>query len=199
MLMKSSPGSPRLFEKDWLDGFSRTPWWAVPWIWLPIILWTATLSMDILSLSQFLGGFLVGWVTWSTSEYLLHRFLFHRIAPFKWGSRFQFIIHGVHHKWPSDPYRLVMPPALGIILAIPFVVIFRVLFGPIWFGVILSGFFSSYLVYDMIHYSVHHFKWKNKTFQKLKKHHLLHHFSPDHKERKYGVSSTVWDHTFRTY
>jgi sterol desaturase/sphingolipid hydroxylase (fatty acid hydroxylase superfamily) len=158
-----------------------------------------SLSIDRLSTSQLFGGFFTGYLIWTFSEYLLHRTLFHWIAPFRWGPRLQFILHGVHHEFPNDCFRLVMPPALGIIISIPFMITFRVIFGPAWFGIIVAGFFFSYLVYDMIHYTTHHLKWKNQIFQKLKSHHMLHHFSPNHKNRKYGVSSTMWDRIFRTY
>ena len=151
MLMRATPESPRLFKWDCIDGFSRTPWWTVPLVWLPVIGWMISLSLGGLSLPQLVGGFFAGWMIWTIAEYSLHRLLFHWVAPFRWGPRLHFILHGVHHEWPMDPYRLVMPPAVSIVLAVPFVIGFRALFGPIWFGIMMAGFFSSYLAYDMIH------------------------------------------------
>ena len=106
-------------------------------------------------------------------------------------------MHGVHHEFHQDKYRLVMPPAAAVFLAIAFTGLFYVLLGAMsW--IFMSGFIIGYLTYDMIHYATHHLKWKNKTFQALKKHHLLHHPSPKYQERKYGVSSPFWDVVFRT-
>ena len=30
--------SPRMFQSDLIDFFSRTPWWAIPTIWIPVSL-----------------------------------------------------------------------------------------------------------------------------------------------------------------
>ena len=40
-------------------------------------------------------------------EYLLHRFVFHRVPSGYWGITAHFLLHGVHHKLPADPGRLV--------------------------------------------------------------------------------------------
>ena len=150
MLMRATPESPRMFERDWIDGFSRTPWWTIPLFWLPIIGWLLSLSLDGLGVAHLLGGFLGGWLIWTLTEYLLHRSLFHWTPPFRWGPRLHFILHGVHHEWVQDRYRLVMPPAMGLIMAVPFVLGFRALFGPTWFGVLMAGFFFGYVVYDLL-------------------------------------------------
>ena len=55
----------------------------------------------------------------------------------------------------------------------------------------IFGFLFGYLVYDMIHYAVHHANFTNKYWIALKTHHLKHHFKdPD---KGFGVSSQVWD------
>ena len=36
--MRASELSPRMFESDFVDFFSRTPWWTVPLIWVPVSL-----------------------------------------------------------------------------------------------------------------------------------------------------------------
>lgn len=201
MLMRATPESPRMFDQDWIDGFSRTPWWTIPIFWFPIIGWLISLSIGSgqLGAIHLIGGFFGGWLIWTLTEYLLHRSLFHWTPPTRFGPRIHFILHGVHHDWVQDKYRLVMPPAMGLILAVPFVLAFRAVFSPTWFGIVMGGFFFGYVVYDLSHYAIHHLKWKNPVFQKIKKHHLLHHFSPRHSNRKYGVSNTLWDHIFRTY
>ena len=84
-------------------------------------------------------------------------------------------------------------------LSVLFGVIFYALIGPTWFWPYYAGFVGGYMVYDVTHYALHHLRLKNRVFRHLKKHHLLHHHSKQHSERKFGVSTTLWDHVFRTY
>ena len=76
-------------------------------------------------------GLVIGYMAWTLTEYFGHRYLFHTVfaLPFGLGPRFQFLIHGVHHIYPNDPLRLVMPPLLSapiMLIALP---IIRLLFG----------------------------------------------------------------------
>jgi 4-hydroxysphinganine ceramide fatty acyl 2-hydroxylase len=43
----------------------------------------------------------------------------------KLGEKIHFIFHGVHHDYPSDSRRLVMPPSVSIPLAILFYFLFE--------------------------------------------------------------------------
>ena len=36
--MRATPESPRMFESDFLDFFSRIPFWVVPVIYVPVVL-----------------------------------------------------------------------------------------------------------------------------------------------------------------
>ena len=36
MFYKATEESPRMFENDFVDGFSRIPWWMVPAVFVPI-------------------------------------------------------------------------------------------------------------------------------------------------------------------
>ncbi len=198
--MRASPESPRMFESDWLDVFSRTPWWTVPLIWIPasVVVFGAGISAGApvpLAILAALGG----WLIWTFTEYSLHRTVFHWIPDTPWGPRFHFLVHGVHHDWDRDRYRLVMPPAVSLLLGSLFGVMFRLALGPVWGWATFSGFLFGYMFYDVTHYATHHLKLKNPWFLALKKHHLLHHHSPRHQDRKFGVSTTLWDHIFRTY
>jgi len=195
--MRASEESPRMFENEFLDFFTRTPWWVVPLVWFPVVVWMMLIGLDQfnVAMNQALCLFASGWLFWTLTEYSLHRKAFH----WRPDSAIHFFVHGVHHDWPNDRFRLVMPPAVSIVLAIVFGSIFHALLGEVWFGPFMSGFICGYLFYDVIHYATHHLKWANPVFQALKKHHLLHHHSPAHQDKKYGVSCTLWDHVFRTY
>jgi sterol desaturase/sphingolipid hydroxylase (fatty acid hydroxylase superfamily) len=137
-----------------------------------------------------------GFVAWTLAEYWLHRLFFHWQPGGKWGERMHFLVHGVHHKWPRDKYRLVMPPAVSISLFFAFLGLFYVLMGPRWMWSFHAGFVAGYMVYDLTHYYIHHFSPKTEYGRNLKKHHMLHHFK-SHSSR-FGVSSMVWDRVFGT-
>jgi sterol desaturase/sphingolipid hydroxylase (fatty acid hydroxylase superfamily) len=112
------------------------------------------------------------------------------------GARIHFIFHGVHHDYPSDSRRLVMPPSVSIPLATLFYFLFRFLIGDISVHPFFAGFLTGYLFYDITHYAVHHFNMHSKFWLAIKNHHIKHHFQdPD---KGYGVSSPIWDYVFRT-
>ena len=55
-------------------------------------------------------AFLLGALIITLVEYCLHRFVFH-FTPKNKEQRLQaFLLHGYHHEYPNDPYRLVLPP-----------------------------------------------------------------------------------------
>lgn len=139
---------------------------------------------------------LAGFVAWTLSEYWLHRLFFHWHPPGKWGERLHFLVHGVHHTWPRDKYRLVMPPAVSISLYFIFLGLFYVTIGPRYSWGIHAGFVVGYMFYDLTHYYLHHYNPKSAYGLRLKKNHMLHHFK-DHSSR-YGVSNMVWDRVFGT-
>jgi len=198
--MRASPESPRMLQNDFLDFFSRTPWWVVPLIWIPVVsgLFRHGVMERGADLLPAIAVALSGTFVWTLSEYGLHRTFFHWKANTMWGPRLHFLVHGVHHEWPQDRYRLVMPPLVGVLIAVPFASVFWFTLGPVWFFPFFAGFLAGYICYDCIHYATHHLKWTNPVFQAVKKHHLLHHHSPKHKYRKYGVSSPLWDLVFGT-
>lgn len=200
--MRACPESPRMFENDFLDGLSRTPWWTVPLLWLPAS--TAMLVYGIVGRGVPVGRALavaaVGWFVWTFVEYVLHRTVFHWQPGGRWGERFHFYVHGVHHQWVKDPYRLVMPPAVSLVLSVVFFGLFRPLLGATWVWPFYGGFVFGYLVYDMMHYAEHHARYPfalgKRGFARLKAHHIKHHFAtPD---RRFGVSTRLWDKVFGT-
>lgn len=140
--------------------------------------------------------FLAGILSWTLFEYILHRYLFHFYPNWKPQQRLQFTMHGVHHQYPQDKDRLVMPITVSIPLSIFLWGTFYLLLEDrSW--TFTSGFMLGYLLYDMIHYSVHFFtRIKTPWFLKLRQHHMDHHFR--NSQRGFGVSSTFWDHIFRT-
>ena len=190
--------SPRLFENDLLDKMSRVHHLTPVIIYTPIILWLSFHSLSQLGLGLLLLGLVIGYVAWTLTEYLGHRYLFHTVfpLPFGLGPRFQFLIHGVHHIYPSDPLRLVMPPLLSAPIMLIALTIIRLIFGAAFGWPVLAGFITGYVIYDCVHYWTHHGQPTSDFGKLVKRLHMLHHFRDA--EKGFGVHAIWWDYVFGT-
>lgn len=197
-MFRATPESPKMFENEFIDAFSRVPWWMVPVIYVPMIAGLVYWSLTGAAIAPavVVGLYGAGVVVWSLTEYWLHRTLFHWVPNTSWGPRMHFLLHGVHHDWVNDRMRLVMPPAASLGLGVVFFAFWYALLGALAFP-FFAGKVTGYLAYDMIHYYVHHGRPASKVMKRLRAHHMNHHHNKE--GRKYGVSSTVWDHVFGTY
>ncbi len=147
-------------------------------------------SLNQLPLNSTLYLFPAGIFTWTLVEYLIHRFLFHIME-----SKFQYTIHGVHHEFPKDRERLMMPPLPGSILVCLFYGFWYLFLGN-YTPLFMCGFLTGYLGYTFIHYMVH--AWKPIPGIKfLWSHHLKHH-NPAFEDKAFGVSTPLWDMLFGT-
>lgn len=192
--------SPPMFETRFVDMFSRTHWSAVPLIYVPAIAMLLCFGVARTgnSLGLAAGAALAGAIVWSLAEYWLHRTVFHWQPAGLWGERFHFVLHGVHHRWPRDQYRLVMPPAASMLLFWSFLFLWRGLIPGIAYS-FHAGFVAGYVFYDLSHYYMHHGHPRYEWLKRLRKHHMVHHSPNLANEKKFGVSSTLWDHVFGTY
>lgn len=197
-MMRATPESPRMFESDLIDFFSRTHPGVVPALFVPAsgaLVYYGLRHAGLGVLASVLL-FAAGFVVWTLTEYWLHRTFFHWQPGGAWGERLHFLVHGVHHKWPKDKYRLVMPPAVSITLFFVFLGIFYLVVGAALVWPFHAGFTIGYMTYDLTHYYIHHFNPKTKYGLALKKHHMLHHFKDP--SSRYGVSNMLWDGVFGT-
>ena len=147
--------SVRMFKSSFLELFSKVHWSMPLFIFLPIIsylMYLAITSQNI-GLLQVAGWLAGGIGVWTITEYVLHRWLFHYEPPGKIGKRMHFIFHGVHHDYPNDSWRLVMPPAVSLPLAAAFYFLFRNIVVHDGFFAFFAGFLAGYLFYDMLHYA----------------------------------------------
>ncbi len=188
--------SPPMFDSRVLDALSRVhP--AVPVIiFLPAIAGMTAWALSELSLATVAVLFVAGYALWTLFEYWLHRIVFHFEPEDGVGARMHWIIHGVHHDHPNDPMRLVMPPAVSVPLAAAVFAVLYVLFGSHYAPAIGAGFFTGYLIYDMMHYYLHHFRPHGRLGRMLRERHMRHHFQDD--TRGFGISAPYWDEVFRT-
>lgn len=190
--------TPRLFKNDILEFFSKVSWYVPLIIYIPVVGISLYYSIFVYHHSTFevVSLVLFGVFAWTFVEYLLHRFVFHYNPKTKLGEKLHFIFHGVHHSYPRDPKRLVMPPSVSIPLAFGFFFLFDLIFPKMFNLPFFAGFVMGYLIYDTTHYAVHHFPIKNKLFLKIKAHHMKHHYSDENS--RFGVSSPLWDLVFGT-
>lgn len=188
----------RMFKSDFLESLSKVHFTVPLFIFLPVIfifLYMANFKLEIPAIYQF-GFGLFGILVWTLTEYLLHRFIFHFEPGNKIGQKLHFIFHGVHHDYPNDTKRLVMPPSVSVPLAALFYFLFSLLLNENFVPSFFVGFLVGYLIYDMTHYAVHHLTLHDKLFLILKKHHMKHHYKD--KSKGFGVSQQIWDYIWCT-
>jgi len=62
---------------NFLEPLSKTPWWVVPTLWIPPVIYGTTWGCSELGVLPGAGFWLFGLCFWTLLEYVLHRFLFH--------------------------------------------------------------------------------------------------------------------------
>lgn len=187
-----------MFKNGLVENLSKVHFSVPLIIYIPVIgfcCWNALeiLHVDLLIFFASLAG---GLLFWTLTEYVLHRFIFHYEAKTEWGKKLHFIFHGIHHDYPNDAMRLVMPPSVSIPLSAFFYFMFRMTLPAEYVYGFFSAFMTGYLFYDISHYALHHRNFQSSFWKKLKQHHMLHHYSDSTKG--YGVSSALWDKIFKS-
>ncbi|HEV7332305.1 MAG TPA: sterol desaturase family protein [Flavisolibacter sp.] len=195
--ISNSEESTRMFKSNWMEALSKVHFSVPLFIYIPAILFFCYLAFSYdIDIATFFLHFLLGLLVWTATEYFLHRFVFHFYPSSSWGKRIHFIFHGVHHDYPKDKKRLVLPPSASIPLAALFYYLFSLLFTQAVLYAFFPGFLLGYLLYDMMHYAMHHYNFKTGTLKKVKQHHMLHHYQDPTKG--FGVSSSLWDEIMRS-
>ncbi len=185
---------------NFLEPFTKTPWWVVPTLWLPLVTFFTLLVAQRLSPIALAGYWAFGLGFWTLVEYALHRFLFHLdsyLPDNRVAITAHFLLHGIHHYLPMDRLRLVMPPVLFVALAYPFWRLALTVFYYNWNAAVAAycGGIFGYICYDCTHYFLHH-KNLPAWYRELKKYHMQHHFM-DY-ENGFGITSRFWDRIFGT-
>uniref|UniRef100_A0A8D0AYM7 Fatty acid 2-hydroxylase n=1 Tax=Sander lucioperca TaxID=283035 RepID=A0A8D0AYM7_SANLU len=192
----------RLFGNPFLEASTKTSWYWVPVVWLPVVFYfswhcytTLAKGTTRLELTSdfsipihehiFPLLFLLGWFLWSLIEYCIHRFVFHMKPPAHnyYLITLHFLLHGQHHKSPFDGSRLYLflCSTLPVILGTS----------------VFVGGLCGYVVYDMIHYYLHYGSPKRGSYMyNLKAYHVKHHF--EHQRAGFGITTKFWDHPFNT-
>jgi sterol desaturase/sphingolipid hydroxylase (fatty acid hydroxylase superfamily) len=204
--------SCRMFGSDVQEVLSHVRPWVPHAIFLPVVALALAAAFRTTSPARVGAYVLLGLFLWTLLEYVIHRSIFH---PPQWieddtrrivatlsptqavlpalptlRHKFYFIVHGVHHDYPNDSSRLVMPPSVSIPLSALFFFAFAGLFGA-RAPAVFAGFIAGYLVYDTIHFVVHHAGGSWALVRALKRRHFRHHYADS--SHDFGVSSPLWD------
>ncbi len=196
--VSNSTESIRMFKSGWMEALSKVHFSVPLFIYIPVVIYFAYQALiGKIGIDNFAFLFFAGLLFWTATEYFLHRFVFHFMPRSEWGKRIHFIFHGVHHDYPKDAKRLVMPPSASIPLATGFYFLFSLFFKtPGYHYSFFAGFIVGYLIYDMLHYAMHHYNFKSALMKRVKQHHMLHHYADATKG--FGVSSALWDEVLRS-
>ncbi|PKR79809.1 fatty acid hydroxylase [Brumimicrobium salinarum] len=190
--------SPQLFKSKFVEALTKSNIYIIDsmYIVVGILLISAYYFYVNPSISAILGWFFTGFFSWTLAEYLMHRFLYHKIKDASYDTGLQYLFHGIHHRYPHDDDRIVLPVVPSLFLAALFLGLFYLIFQgeALVFG---AGFLIGYLIYITIHWMVHKYPPpKNSVFSWWWDHHNIHHYQqPD---KAFGVSTPIWDIVFRT-
>jgi len=191
------PRTCQMFETPLIERFSRIHPLTPFLFWLPVLGYMGYRAVQNgIGAGAGVGLALGGLFLWTLAEYVLHRYVFHYLGPRLWQRRMHFVLHGVHHDFPQDTDRLVMPLGASIPLGVAFYFTFQALIGPALVDPLFIGFALGYLAYDGTHYAIHHFRMSSRWGKWIKRHHMVHHHTGAN--ARWGVSSPLWDWVFGT-
>ena len=191
-------GSARMFKSDFFERLSHVHPATPAIVFGPVVLFLTVLALRVPGAKlgvvalQLVGGYLA----WTVTEYWLHRLLFHLPVVGPKTKAVYFYVHGVHHDWPWDMSRLVIPPGASLVLFVAFYGLFRALFGATGLYAPYAGFVAGYVLYDSVHCWVHARAPKSAFGKWLRREHMVHHFKEPN--TRFGVSCPWMDYVFGT-
>jgi sterol desaturase/sphingolipid hydroxylase (fatty acid hydroxylase superfamily) len=132
----------------------------------------------------------VGALSWTFFEYLLHRFVLHRIRVFA-------AMHDAHHQAPLAFVGTPTWLSMGVILGVVFL--------PTWAlgswnaaSGLTVGVMAGFFWYGVVHHAIHYRKPRAIATRLLlaSRRHAQHHYS--NQSGNFGVTTSFWDHVFGT-
>jgi len=192
----------RVFKNRFIEDVFATSHPIMPGVWFgPVIgygLYAAVTSADFGAVMG-LALFAVGVLVWTLMEYSLHRWAFHWTPNLdRFDSKLRlFMLHGYHHEFPNDKWRLVAPPVLSWPIAAVTAAFYGLVAGPTFFWPLFAGTVAGYVAYDWTHYATHHFKPRTGFGKMVRRAHMVHHFKVFHLNM--GISSPLWDFVLGSY
>jgi sterol desaturase/sphingolipid hydroxylase (fatty acid hydroxylase superfamily) len=132
---------------------------------------------------------LAGIAAWTLLEYVIHRWVLHRI-------RFFAAMHDLHHE---DPEGFVGTPTWLSLAAICVGALFPLLWGTgfDFASGITAGLMLGYVWYGGVHHVLHHWRIRpGSHLYRWKRRHALHHYA--RRPCNFGVTTQFWDRVFGT-
>jgi sterol desaturase/sphingolipid hydroxylase (fatty acid hydroxylase superfamily) len=133
-------------------------------------------------------AFVCGAILWTLVEYLLHRFVYHKVAVVR-------ELHGMHHSRPSD---FNGAPIWLSIVSFSFFLSFLALLWDIEIALgTTCGLIVGYIAYLLVHDAVHRWQLGERSLMRgYRLWHLRHHRNPV--PCNFGVTTGFWDLVFGT-
>jgi len=145
---------------------------------------------------------LLGIAAWTLLEYKVHRYILHGRFPDGPGP-WEHVLHRAfdhlhleHHKRPWDGNHINGTLKDTLPFAGP--VALLALFAPLWSApAFVAGLLQAYVIEEWVHHSVHFYRFENRYFRYITRHHLYHH-SPKGMHLAYGLTNGFWDIVYAT-
>ena len=153
------------------------------------VLFTISFIKNAMPVAFHLLCYFIGWLSWTFTEYMLHRFWHHGDHC----HESQFIkSHHEHHTHPGEIKITGLHRLLLVIICIGMLVLSAVFNS---FFSILAGFVIGICGYTFMHWLLHR-SWSASLFPRLHQFHIYHHCKyPNH---CHGISVPWWDILFKT-
>lgn len=133
---------------------------------------------------------LIGLGTWTLLEYLVHRWIFHHAPWFRQQ-------HAAHHDVPKA--LIGTPTWLSLVTVVALVMLPSAMVAGMAIGSsFTAGLVLGYLWYGVVHYGAHHWHTQPRGyFARIKRRHAIRH--QIEVQGNFGVTTSLWDHVFRTH
>lgn len=140
---------------------------------------------------------IVGWILWTLTEYVVHRFSFHRHSSTA-VARIVAAEHTRHHRDPAHTnLALRLAGHLGITVAgAPVGLTLMWLTTPTVGLAAWLGWSGGYIAYEISHWRMHHLAPRTARGLARRRHHLAHHAMSA--SMNFGVTVRWWDLVFGT-
>ena len=136
-----------------------------------------------------------GIAVWPVLEYVMHRWVFHATPRNKVSRVLLYAMHGMHHAFPGDRYRLVLPLTLSVLWAGMYMLACTWFMSSPTALVFTAGTASAYALYDVTHYVIHHMhtvrRWR--VFAAAKQRHINRHHMGDDWDANFGITTGALD------
>ncbi len=128
---------------------------------------------------------------WGYLEFYLHKTVLHKDEDFPLDLDLVQEFHELHHQYPNDPFKIGTPLWASVPAGIGFYATCRAILGKDKGEALFGLLVLYYLFYEFTHIAAHKIKIKHPFFEKIRKHHLKHHYADS--DKGFGFTTSEWD------